>query len=51
MEEAKMKQSIYTIYPHFLTKAVVVAASAIENVADKKLVALSSSELRARVGL
>ena len=52
MKEVKPKESICTIYPHFMNKAMVLeAASSIETVADKKLVALSSSELRARVCL
>ena len=51
MNEVKPKQSIRTIYPHFMNKAIAIAASSIETVADKKLVALSSSEFRARVCL
>ena len=51
MKNIKPKESICTIYPHFMNKAIAIAASSIETVADKKLVALSSSELRARVCL
>ena len=49
LKKEEKRSTSETIYPHNLS-SIFNWTSAIENISDKKLVALSSSEFRARAG-